>query len=146
MKDSPFYQEGRIVRLGKPQEEHLRRLEREFPLVLPEMIASKLAESLVAEQNSLLRDQVNLDGTIKELNEISSSIERFQSLEAETNELRTAIEGLNESLPKMQSELESLRQKQAVTRTKLVEAQNAGTLKRILKLYNPQKFRNKLIS
>src|SRR5438128_4972709 len=42
LKASPLYQEGRLVRLGKPQEEYLRRLEKDYELVLLDKIAAKL--------------------------------------------------------------------------------------------------------
>ena len=34
LKTTSFYQEGKLVRLGKPQEEHLKKLLEKYPLVL----------------------------------------------------------------------------------------------------------------
>lgn len=58
LKSTPFYQEGKLVRLGIC---HKKVLEEEYPLVILENIAAKLGESLMREKGGLLSEREQID-------------------------------------------------------------------------------------
>ena len=64
MKTTAFYQEGKLVRLGKPQEEHLKKLEKEYGLVLLDNIAAKLGESLTCEKTALDSEKNQIEAVL----------------------------------------------------------------------------------
>jgi len=71
LKSTSFYREGRLVRLGKPREEHLRKLkEKDCESVLLEVIAARFGESLTQERNALEAEKAGLDSKLARLESV----------------------------------------------------------------------------
>jgi hypothetical protein len=144
LKDTPFYQEGKLVRLGKPQEEHLKKLERDYELVLLDRIALKLGESLVREKNALETENASLDKELTQLETAFSGLQKVKTLSSEIDNLQAAISESTRRLTIARHDLTKLEEAQTRNRAELVEAQSAGTLKRIFKRLDPQKVQREI--
>lgn len=144
LKDTPFYQEGKLVRLGKPQEEHLRKLEEDYEMVLPDRIALRLAESLVREQKELLAARTKVEAALALLQNASVSIQSVKTFSAELRSLQSSVSETAERLRATQIELSHFEESQTRNRSRLVEAGTAGTLKRMFGGYNPQKIQREI--
>ena len=139
LKASPLYQEGRLVRLGKPQEEYLRRLEKDYELVLLDKIAAKLGESLAKEKKELENEKLQIDELLAQLGAVFRSLEIVKTLLSDLEGLKTSITESNRKMKSVRDELMVLEQSQIANRERLKEAQTAGTLKRIFKGIDPEK-------
>ena len=79
LRPTPFYNEGRLVRLGNPQSSHLEKMTERCPLVLLDKIAANLGESLSKEKRDLEEEKVRLDGILEQYNTILQAIQRCQN-------------------------------------------------------------------
>lgn len=139
LQATPFYQEGKLVRLGKPQEEHLKRLERDYELVLLDKIAEKLGESLIREKNTLESEKARLEDVLAVFGAAFQAIQTFRTLSSELNALESDISESTRKLASVNEDLSRLEGAQIKNRDKLIEAQSAGTLRRIFKGLDTQK-------
>ncbi|MDO8750721.1 MAG: AAA domain-containing protein [Dehalococcoidia bacterium] len=139
LKDTPFYQEGKLVRLGRPQPEHLTKLETDYPLVLLDKIALKLGESLVSEKNALETENARLAEVLTQFETAFSGLQKVRMLSSELDNLQAAISESTRRLAIARHDLTQLEEVQRKTREELVEAQSAGALKRIFRRLDPQK-------
>lgn len=139
LKITPFYQEGKLVRLGKPQEEHLKKLEKDYELVLLDKIADKRGESLIKERNALEQEKTQIEDTLNKFASARNALETYRTLSSELNSLRSSVLECERLLSKVQHELNSLEESQAKNKTRLMEAQSAGWLRRFFIGLNPQK-------
>lgn len=139
LKASPLYQEGKLVRLGKPQEEHLRKIEKEFELVLPEKIAAKLGESLAQERLEFENEKSRIDELLTRFELVFRALERVESFLSELDGLETSIAECTGRLQIVHTELTELEETHAAYRERLKEAESAGKFKRIFKGLDPQK-------
>jgi hypothetical protein len=139
LKATPFYQEGKLVRLGKPQEEHLKRLEREYELVLLDRIAEKLGESLAKEKNTLESQKRQIENTLARFESTFRALQTVKILSKELDSLKLSISESARQLTAVQNELNRLEESQRGNRERLVEAHSAGTLKRLFGGLDPQR-------
>ncbi len=139
LKHTPFYQEGKLIRLGKPQEEFLKKLERNYPLVLLDNIAEKLGETLTREKISIEKEKAQIEDILARYEPAFQAIKTFRILSLELKALESAILGFAKRLEGINDDIRQLEEKQIRNRDKLIEAQSAGTLKRFFKGLNPQK-------
>lgn len=139
LKATAFYQEGKLVRLGKPQEEHLKKLERDYELVLLDKIADKLGESLTREKNALESKKGELDDVLARFESAYRALETVRTLSMELDSLKSSVSETTEQLTKTQDELNRLEELQREKRRRLAEAQSAGMLKRLFKGLDPQR-------
>lgn len=144
LKPTAFYTEGKLVRLGKPQEEHLKRLERDYELVLLDKIAEKLGESLTKEKNTLESEKAHLEDVLAQFGATFQAIQTFKTLSSELNALESDILESTRKLASVNDDLSRLEGAQIRNRDKLIESQSAGTLKRIFKGLNPQKIQREI--
>jgi len=144
LKSTPFYNEGKLVRLGKPQEEHLKKLEKDCELVLLDRIAEKLGESLTKEKNSLESEKKRLEDALDQFRSAFQAIHIFRTLSSELSVLESAISESERKLTRINEELSKLEGAQTRNRGKLVEARSAGTLKRIFKGLDPRKIQREI--
>lgn len=139
LKPTAFYIEGKLVRLGKPQEEHLKRLERDYELVLLDRIAARLGESLTKEKNTLESEKAHLEDVLAQFGAAIRAIQTVRILSSELNDLKSSISESTRELASVHDNLSRLERTQIRNREKLKKAQSAGTLKRIFKGLDPQK-------
>lgn len=144
LKPTAFYIEGKLVRLGKPQEEHLKRLERDYELVLLDKIAEKLGESLTREKNTLESEKARLEDVLAQFGATFQAIQTFRTLSSELNALESDISESTRKLASVNEDLSRLEGAQIRNRDKLIEAQSTGTLKRIFKGLDPQKIQREI--
>lgn len=144
LKASHFYNEGKLVRLGKPQEEHMKRLEKDYELVLLDRIAEKLGESLTEEKNSLDDEKAHLDELLAQFEVALQAAARVKALSSELNSLQAAISESTRRLAIARDDLSRLEETQRRNRAKLVEAQAATTLKRMLRRLDPKKIQREI--
>ena len=144
LQGSPFYQEGRLVRLGKPQEEHLKILESKYELVLLDKIAEKLGETLSRERQTLEIEKVQIDNTISSFDNLAQILEKVRTL---SSELDSMVASLSQTLGKLEetrARLNQLEETQESNRRRLVEAQSAGTIRRFLTGLHPDKIQHEI--
>ena len=139
LKDTSFYQDGKLIRLGKPQENHLKKLEKDYPLVLLDKIAEKLGQTLTIEKASLDKEKARLEDFLARYETAFQAIKTHRILSIELKALQSAILGFVKRLEDINKEISQLEEKQIRNRENLIEAQSAGTLKRLFKGLNPQK-------
>ncbi|MBL7210072.1 MAG: AAA family ATPase, partial [Dehalococcoidia bacterium] len=139
LKGTPFYQEGKLIRLGKPQEDHFKKLEREYELVLLENIAAKLGESLTQEKNSLESEKAQLEDSLTRFEDAFRALQRVDAILSELDGLRLSLSESETLLRMAQADLNMLGKSQIRNREKLLEAQSAGRLKRFFTGLDPQK-------
>lgn len=139
LKATSFYQDGKLVRLGKPQEEHYKKLEREYELVLPEKIAAKLCETLIQEKQRFEAEKERIEQALFKLNAAFQAIQKVKELSIELNDVRTSVLEAKQRSANTREEVSSLEEIQTRNTEKLIEAQSAGTIKRLFKRLDPQK-------
>jgi superfamily I DNA and/or RNA helicase len=144
LRGSPFYQEGRLVRLGKPQEEHLKILESKYELVLLDKIADKLGETLSKERQVLEAKKLEIDNTISSFSSVLHILEKVETLSSELDSMRTSLSETLGKLEETQAELNQLGEMQERNRRRLVEAQSAGAIKRFLTGLHPDKIQHEI--
>jgi len=139
LKTTAFYQEGKLVRLGKPQEEHLKRLERDYPLVVLDNIAAKLGESLSQEKNALESEKGRVEERLAQIESAFSAVQTHKTRTTERDSLKASESKLTRQVAVAQDEKNRLQESQRKNRERLVEAQSAGTLKRFFRGLDPQR-------
>ena len=144
LKDTNFYNEGKLVRLGKPQEKHLKILESDYEMVLPDRIASRLGEALVQENEKLIQERTQIDTLIDQLDQTIQQLNMEKDLLLEITELKKAILETEERSKKNIAELNSLVNEQNASQKKLTKAMSSGRLKKVLLGLNPEKIQKKL--
>jgi len=144
LKGSSFYQEGRLVRLGKPQEEHLKILESKYELVLLDKIAEKRGETLSQERQTLEAEKVQIDNTISSFGSILHILEKIKTLSSELDSVKTSLSQTSGKLEETQAKLNQLEEMQERNRRRLVEAQSAGAIKRFLTGLQPDKIQHEI--
>jgi len=139
LRGSLFYQEGKLVRLGKPQEEHLRILESKYELVLLDRIADKLGETLSQERQELEAEKVEIDNTLSNFSNVLHILEMVKALSSELDSTRVSLSETLGKLEKTQAELNRINEMQERNGRRLAEAQSAGAIKRFLTGLHPDK-------
>ncbi len=144
LKATSFYQEGKLVRLGKPQEEHLKILEKDYELVLLDKIAEKHGATLNKEKDDLEREKAYIENKLDRLESIFLSIQTLKTLLSDLNTLNSKIMDIMDKLASTKSELTQLEEKQRVNKEKLSETIRSGKLKRIFKGLDPDKIQREI--
>jgi broad-specificity NMP kinase len=144
LRATPFYYEGRLVRLGNPQSSHLEKMTERCPLVLLDKIAAKLGESLSKEKRDWEQEKVRLDGIIERYNTILQAIRAVRTLSAELATLASEQSELSGKLSAANNELVRLLKAQTRNRAKLAEAQSSGSIKRFFKGLDPRKIQREI--
>jgi len=144
LEGSSFYQEGRLVRLGKPQEEHLKILESKYELVLLDKIAEKLGETLSQEKQVLEAKKIQIDNTILSFGNVLHILGKVKTLSSELDSVMASLSQTSGKLEETQAELNQLEEMQERNRRRLVEAQSAGAIKRFLTGLHPDKVQHEI--
>jgi hypothetical protein len=139
LKTTPFYQEGKLVRLGKPQEEHLKKLEEEYELVLLDKIAEKLGESLAKEKNTLENERRQIENTLARFESTFRALQTMKILSTELDTLKLSVLESAKQLTEAQNELIRVEESQRRNRERFIEAQSAGAFKRLFGGLDPQR-------
>ncbi len=137
LKITPFYNEGKIVRLGIPNPGHLEKLTERCPLVLLDNIAAKLGVTLSVEKNNLEVEKSHIDSILVKYETAIHAIQTVKTLSSELNAFRLELSDLNSKLFVYKNELKLLAEEQINNRIKLTKAQSSGTLKRLFSGLDP---------
>jgi superfamily I DNA and/or RNA helicase len=144
LKPTPFYTEGKLIRLGKPQPEHFEKMTRDYELVLLDKIAERLGESLTKEKNVLEGEKVQLEDILVQFRNVRESLQVVRTLSSELSALKLSISEFSGKIDRVNDELAGLEETQERNRDKLIEAQSAGKIKRIFLGLNPQKIQRQM--
>jgi hypothetical protein len=144
LKGTPFYQEGELVRLGKPQEEHLKILETEYPLVLLDKIANKLGETLSKERSIMESEKTQIDDTISIMDKVLLALDRVKTLFSAIEDINSSLAQIALKLQNTQVSLSQMDDVQSRNRKRLLEAQSAGTLKRFMTGLHPDRIQREI--
>jgi superfamily I DNA and/or RNA helicase len=139
LKTTPFYNEGKLVRLGIPQSGHLEKLIEKYPLVFLDNIASKLGESLSTEKIKLETERDRIEGILDQYGKAYHLTQLFRTLSAELGALRTELSDLNKKVSVVKDEIKRIEQMQRMSRNKLIEAKSAGAFRRFFRGLDPLK-------
>lgn len=139
LKPTLLYQEGKLVRLGKPQEEHLRKLEEDCPLVLLDKIAEKLGETLSKEKHTLEKERLRLEDQISQLGRATQAVSVAKTLASEREKLFSTWKTTDEELARVTSEITLLEATNNQQKEKLVKANSASALRRFFSGLDPKK-------
>jgi superfamily I DNA and/or RNA helicase len=144
LKHTQFYQQGKIIRLGKPQEEFLKELEQDYPLVLLDKIAEKMGETLTKEKMTLENEKTKIEIFLANSEEVLKAIHVLKTLSTEAKSLASAILEYTEKLDNINDEIKHIMEKLDGDKKRYLEATSSGTILRILKGLNPQKIQRKI--
>jgi len=144
LEGSSFYQEGKLVRLGKPQEEHLKILESKYELVLPDKIAEKLGEALTQEKQILEAEKVQIDDTISSFSNALQLLGKVKTLSSELNDMKASLLQTIIKSGKTRVELDQIKEMQERNGRRLVEAQSAGAIRRFLMGLQPDRIHHEI--
>lgn len=144
LKTTPFYNEGKLVRLGIPQASHLDKLSERYPLVLLDKIAAKLGESLSKEKGELEIEKTHLEGILDQYETIFHAIQTVRSFTSELSSLKLELSDLSNRLSATNNELRQLEEAQIKNTAKLAEARTSGMLKRFFSGLDPQKIQREI--
>lgn len=142
LKGSSFYQEGKLVRLGKPQEENLKILDREYPLVLLDKIAEKLGETLGQERRLLETEKSQIDSVLSGFANLILILTKVKDLSTELESVKTSLSQAVRQIEETQANLSQTDDVQDRNRRRLLEAQSAGAFKRFLTGLHPDKIQH----
>jgi len=144
LRATPFYNEGKLVRLGIPQPSHLEKLTEKFPLVLLDKIAEKLGESLSNEKVDLEEEKIRLEGVLGQYHTLLQAIQAVRTLSSDLAALTSELSGLSIKLSVANNELRRLEETQTKNREKLTEAQSSGSIKRFFRGLDPHKIQREI--
>lgn len=144
LKNTKFYNEGKLVRLGKPQEKHLKILEEQYEMVLPDRIAAKLGETLVQEREKLVREKIQIDQSIDECDQIQQKLQSAKALSAEIVQSEKVLREAAKKFKDLSNELEALIREKDKIQSKLDKAISAGRIQKFLLALNPEKIKKNL--
>ncbi|MCX5811943.1 MAG: AAA domain-containing protein [Proteobacteria bacterium] len=144
LRATPFYNEGKLVRLGIPQPSHLEKLTEKFPLVLLDKIAEKLGESLSKEKRDLEEEKIRLEGILDQYDTLLQVVQTVRTLSSELAALISELSGLSGKLSVTNNELGRLEETQTKNRERLTEAQSSGSIKRFFKGLDPHRIQREI--
>jgi len=140
LKQTSFYQEGKLIRLGICSE----KLSSRYPLVILDNIAAKMGESLSLEKANLESERDQIESfleTYKNLIEIKA---KSEAVNRELDMVRKSISEFSKQLTNANDDLLKLEGKKKGFQQKLQKAQQAGTVKRFFLGLDPIKIRRQI--
>jgi hypothetical protein len=144
LKTTPFYNEGKLVRLGIPQSGHIEKLIEKCPLVLLDKIAAKLGESLSVEKSDLEAEKTRFENILDQYETVFHAIQTARTLSSDLSALRSELSELTKKLSVANNELKRLEEAQIKNKEKLTEARSSGMLKRFFSGLDPQKIQREI--
>ena len=144
LKATPFYNEGKLVRLGIPQPSHLEKLTEKFPLVLLDKIAEKLGESLSKEKRELEEEKLRLESILDQYETLFQAIQAVRGLSHELSSFISELSSQSNGLSDANNELKRLEIAQTTNKEKLIEAKSSGSIKRFFKGIDPHKIQKEI--
>jgi superfamily I DNA and/or RNA helicase len=144
LKATPFYTDGKLVRLGIPQSSHLERLTEKFPLVLLDKIAAHLGESLTKEKRKLEEEKTRFDAIHVRYETLVQAVHAARSLSSELSAVTSELSKLSGKVSTTTQELIALEERQKQNRGRLIEAQSSGLIKRFFMGLDPRKIQREI--
>jgi hypothetical protein len=134
LKDTAFYQEGKLVRLGTPPVQqkggHLEKIESTCELVLLNRIVERHTQSLASEKRALLAASLDLQRAHSVVRRAVAGLQTLHKLFEELATLKAQIADRANSMQGIKTEVRAAQDRQVRSQEKLAEAQNAGNLRR----------------
>lgn len=144
LRETPFYKEGKLVRLGKPQEEHYAKQEKDFEMVLPDKIIAKFKASLINKRQSLQQELDEVEKKTSLCSAILNATTAIKTFSAHIYGINSSIAASNVRLSVVLDELGGLQFTSTRLQLQFAEAESAGKIKRFLKRMHPEKIQEEI--
>lgn len=144
LKATSFYQEGKMIRIGVPQEKLMQRLEQKCPLVFPEKIVEHLGSALFKEKIKIQKEKEQIENDIQKLNMVIGQYHEYQESAQHIATINTSLAEYHQNYQKEIKSYNALIHEKDVLCAKLRDAHSAGTIKRIIFGLSPQKLQETL--
>ncbi|HAG11921.1 MAG TPA: hypothetical protein DCK76_11250 [Desulfotomaculum sp.] len=131
LKTTPFYQEGKLIRLGIC---HKKNLEDNYPLVILDKIAAKLGESMTSGKSLLLLERAKIVEILRNYQSFFDLQSKVDLLFKEITNLRRSIFDNRESIKIVNEEINRFEVSQLKNREKFSRALQAGMMQRLFGL------------
>ena len=141
LKDTSYYQDGKLVRLGKPQEDHYKRIEHEYPFVLLNKIVEKRGEVLSTKRVQFVGERESIAEKILQTEIVMHGSNKIKTIKEELPNLRLSLDHETQRYNETIRELATLKQELDQDHLRLADAQSSGTLRRMIKGLNPERLR-----
>jgi superfamily I DNA and/or RNA helicase len=139
-----LFGEGSVVRYGNIAKEELR--ERYEDYVNVEAIVARLSEKLIEEKDALEANLAKLNLGAESNERILGAFTEMDASFVKLEDKTAVLRNLNEQLHTASTELDSLKGVENRLREELLQAENAGTIKRLLKGLDPERIQRMLDS
>ncbi len=135
MENTPWYEQGRLIRLGNGGPELLEK----FPLLSPAKVAERQSVSLKHERAALDERKIHLEHQLVPINSCQSLIDERLVAQKKEADLRTTVAKRETEIARYYSERKLASDRLQQLKSKLVECQGAGAIKRFLYGLDPLK-------
>lgn len=141
LKETPFYLEGRLIRLGTPYKE---TLEENYPLVKLENIAAMLGASLIKKRLELETERENVVAFLDICKEISSVKAEIESLGRRKEDLNESLREKDNRKHEIEETINRLEAERKQNKSKLITAQESGVIKRFFLGLDPDRIQGEI--
>ncbi|MHB1042631.1 MAG: AAA domain-containing protein [Eubacteriales bacterium] len=141
LEGTPYYKEGKLIRLGIC---HKTTLEEKYSLVILDNIAAMLGESLAKEKDRLLSERGDIDRFLDSCQDLIAAQSKAEQISKERAGLEKQLPYFSERLISVKSEISRIENNLNKRREKLASADYAGTLKRVFFGLDPRKIRREI--
>jgi hypothetical protein len=144
MKETSYYKEGQLIRLGTPKAEMGDKIKGECPLVLSEEIVKEKSTALNIEKENLnqqletlRRKKQSFKFILSTQDQIKNVNKKLEELSREQKNKELKIISLKDHITKTRNEISDLKKK-------LAKAQDSGALKKFFLGLNPEQIEKKI--
>lgn len=141
LKETPFYREGRLIRLGTPCKE---TLEENYPLVMLKNIAALQGRHLLEEKKALEQERVKVEAVINICKTIIAKQAEVEGLLIKKERLNESLKEENERRHELEQAIGTLAAAMEQNKRRLAVAREAGPLKRFFLGLNPERIEQEM--
>jgi len=141
LKETPFYREGRLIRLGTPCKE---TLEENYPLVMLKNIAALQGRHLLEEKKALELERVKVEAVINICKTIIAKQAEVEGLLIKKERLNESLKEENERRRELEQAIGTLAAAMEQNKRRLAVAREAGPLKRFFLGLNPERIEREM--
>jgi hypothetical protein len=132
LQSTPFYAEGRLIRLGKPQETHLSKMEQNCPLVLVDKVVEQRSGPFLERKDRLRIEIGRLDARARRLQVAIAAVQEAASAARKLAETEARLAGANLDIAQIERDISYLRKKVAALAEKQERGATVGLVGRLL--------------
>jgi len=144
LKGTKFYEEGKLLRLGKPQETFLKRFEEKYEMMLLDRISARIGEVLIKERKNLVQERARLDDLIEKYDAFRMALQTEKELTADVRYFEKAIPTTEKQLQGLVRDRDRLQLEKDKRLQQLDRGKTAGFIRRVFGGLNPEKIQKRL--